>query len=292
MEELKLETPTTADDASMLIGSILRGADQPEIARDARAPDPAEIQRRAEASLHPIRRAVFRWVLAQARSRVRERENLRFERTRIFGRVRRIMLEIGDRLAAANRLAEARDIFYLPIDDVLACESENADLKANAAAARDRFAGYADAAPPPDRFETRGDVTDRSRLIPRAAPPPASIGGGGDSAEARRGIGCCAGAARGRARVIRDPRGAQIAPGEILVAPQTDPGWVMLFPGAAGLVVERGSLLSHSAIVSRELGLPSVVAVAGACDWISTGELIEVDGAAGIVRKLSDQSDG
>ena len=77
-------------------------------------------------------------------------------------------------------------------------------------------------------------------------------------------------------------------PGEILVARQTDPGWVVLFTGAAGLIVERGSLLSHSAIVARELGIPAVVAVPGVTAWLADGDEVEVDGAHGIVRRISD----
>ena len=92
---------------------------------------------------------------------------------------------------------------------------------------------------------------------------------------------------RGPARVVLDPRDARIAPGEILVAARTDPGWVMLFPAAAGLLVEYGSLLSHSAIVARELGIPAVVSAAGATTWVQTGDWIELDGSTGEVRKVS-----
>jgi pyruvate,water dikinase len=77
-----------------------------------------------------------------------------------------------------------------------------------------------------------------------------------------------------------------LQPGEILVAERTDPGWVMLFPAAAGLAVERGSLLSHSAILARELGIPAVVSVAGLTRWVKDGDWVELDGAAGVVRRL------
>ena len=76
------------------------------------------------------------------------------------------------------------------------------------------------------------------------------------------------------------------------MAKRTDPGWIMLFPLADGLVVERGSLLSHSAIVALELRLPTVVGVAGAVSRLRTGDMIELDGAAGIVRRLrAEQAD-
>jgi pyruvate,water dikinase len=60
----------------------------------------------------------------------------------------------------------------------------------------------------------------------------------------------------------------------------------MLFPSAAGLLVEHGSLLSHSAIVAREMGIPAIVAISGVTAWVQTGEWLEMDGATGVVRKV------
>jgi pyruvate,water dikinase len=89
--------------------------------------------------------------------------------------------------------------------------------------------------------------------------------------------------------VVTDPAAAHIEPGEILVAERTDPGWVMLFPLASGLVVERGSLLSHSAIVAREMGIPTVVGLEGATAWLKNGDAVLVDGHAGNVCKLRSE---
>jgi pyruvate,water dikinase len=85
---------------------------------------------------------------------------------------------------------------------------------------------------------------------------------------------------------VRSPENAQIQSGEILIAEHTDPGWVLLFSSAAGLVIEHGSPLSHAAIVARELGIPAVIGVTGACRWLADGDQIEIDGARGVVRKL------
>jgi rifampicin phosphotransferase len=101
-----------------------------------------------------------------------------------------------------------------------------------------------------------------------------------------RGIGCSAGRVRGRARVVLQPEQHLHIRGEILVAPMTDPGWVFLMVPASGLIVERGSVLSHTAIIGRELGIPTVVAVPEATSRITDGQLIELDGAAGIIRLL------
>jgi pyruvate,water dikinase len=106
---------------------------------------------------------------------------------------------------------------------------------------------------------------------------------GGDQ---RQGIGCCPGVVRGRVRVVIDPAHATLQPGDILVAERTDPGWILLFPAAAGLLVEHGSLLSHSAIVARELGLPAIVSLKGVTCWLKDGDEIEFDGSTGLVIKV------
>jgi pyruvate,water dikinase len=87
----------------------------------------------------------------------------------------------------------------------------------------------------------------------------------------------------GTARVILDPVGAHLEPGEILVAPSTDPGWTPLFLIAGGLVMEMGGANSHGAVVAREYGIPAVVGVPNATSLISTGQRIAVDGSAGRV---------
>ena len=89
-------------------------------------------------------------------------------------------------------------------------------------------------------------------------------------------------------RVVRvlDPNQAGDIDGAIMVAYRTDPGWVPLFPRIAALVVERGSLLSHSAVVAREMGIPSVVAVSGVMDALATGDRIRLDAVAGTIDVL------
>jgi pyruvate,water dikinase len=87
-------------------------------------------------------------------------------------------------------------------------------------------------------------------------------------------------------RLVRNPREARQLAGHILVAEHTDPGWTVLFPAVAGLLVERGSLLSHSAIVAREMGIPCVVGVAGLMRTLRDGEEVEMDGTTGHVRRL------
>jgi len=231
--------------------------------------------------LNPIKRLVFRYVLRQARERVCSRENLRFERTRLFGRVRAILRALGQRLAADGILEDSADVFYLEIGEVLAAweaTGTTAGLATIAQQRRAEFARYNSTEAPPDRFETRGPA-HRYEKFENTRPPVTTE-------SSLNGTGACPGRVTGRVRVVIDPRGARLEPGEILVARQTDPGWVVLFPTAVGLLVERGSLLSHSAIVSRELRLPCIVSLPGITTILKTGDLIEMDGATGTVRIL------
>ncbi len=290
LEELKLETETLRDDPMPLLRSVGElasrmaagetAAGHGDVAASMRAA--AEAKARAALRGKPLRAAAYSWVLRMARRRVRDRENLRFERTRLFGRVRLIFLEIGRRLNAAGHLAEPRDIFYLTVDEIKGFVEGTAvttNLRGLVALRKEEFAGFRERAPVADRFHTWGAVHDGNRFRPTRVEEPAT-------GPERRGLGCSPGVARGRVRVVLDPRGARVERGEILVAPRTDPGWILLFPPAAGLVVEHGSLLSHSAIVSRELGLPCVVSVPRASQWLRDGDLVELDGSTGVVRLL------
>jgi pyruvate,water dikinase len=130
-----------------------------------------------------------------------------------------------------------------------------------------------------DRLRTKGAVHFGNAL---SSAPPAEASGDG----VLRGVACCPGVVKARARVIRSPKDDMQLRGEILVAARTDPGWVPLFPSASGLLVERGSLLSHSAIVARELGLPTIVNIPRLLERVKDGDLIEMDGKAGTARVL------
>jgi pyruvate,water dikinase len=233
---------------------------------------------------HPLRRAIFQWVLRNTRARVRDRENLRFERTRLFGRVRRLFVAAGIELHARKMLESPNDIFFLELGELLGyCDgtTTSVDLKALTAIRRAEFARYREMEPPPDRFETRGPVCDARTLHVRTKT------GAATSADGEwQGTGCCPGIVRGPVRVIVDPRNAILKAGEILVAERTDPGWIMLFASAAGLLVERGSLLSHSAIVSREMGIPSIVSIPRITRELVDGEWVEMNGSTGTIKRI------
>ncbi len=291
LEELKLESETLHENPLVLLRSVGELARAPisapgtsghsDVAADAVK------QMRSTLRGSPLRVWLLMWVLRKASVTVRQRENLRFERTRLFGRVRRIFREAGKRLYAMGVLETADDIFYLQVEEIrgyVAGNGVTADLKPLVALRKAEFLRYRESASPSARFETTGAVCHAQSYRARAASTSTEADG-----NERHGIGCCPGTVRGIARVVRDPRNARLPAGSILVADHTDPGWIMLFPSAKGLLVERGSLLSHSAIVARELGIPAVVSIPGLTNWLQDGDEVELDGARGTVRRISTE---
>ncbi|SDX18132.1 pyruvate, water dikinase [Ruegeria halocynthiae] len=275
-EELKLESIPLSDDPTSLLLAIAASAERPPGRRqlgvepDWQALIPANL----------IKRYLAKWILGWTKARVRDRENLRFERTRIFGYARRVLLGIGREFAARGFLETQRDVFFLTTHEVLgAVEGYNLspDLKGIVVRRKQEDEASSRRLDPPERIEIRGPAI--------ATLWSENTGLEADKTRAKQGTGCSAGHVTARARVIRNPRSEALSPGDILVARHTDPGWIAVFSNASAIVVERGSLLSHSAIVARELGIPCVVGLKGATQWIEDGEMLSVDGASGTVER-------
>lgn len=279
VNELKLETPSLRQDPSFLVETLRNYLRHPpDIAGETGLRAAAEA--RAFAKLSGLRTVVFRWVLGQARARVRERENLRFLRTRIFGLVRDLLRALGARMVAAGALPHVDDIWYLTIQEVLGWVRGTAPSVAFAetvAVRRKEFDGYKAGPVPADRFHTRGALHAHNPFTGK--PRPGAVDG------VLRGTGCCPGVVEGPVAVLADPHQGAALNGEILVAFRTDPGWVPLYPAVSGLLVERGSLLSHSAVVAREIGLPTIIGIPGLTAALATGDRVRMDGAAGTVEK-------
>jgi pyruvate,water dikinase len=188
--------------------------------------------------------------------------------------VRRSMLTVGEHLVATGVLAESHDVFFLTFAEARAALAggDRRELVAERRASHEREARR--------RHVPRVMLSDGTEPEAQAATTadPGSLSGSAASA----------GTVTGPARVVLDPVGAHLEPGEILVCPSTDPGWTPLFLTAGGLVMEMGGAMSHGAVVAREYGIPAVVGVADATHRIGTGDLITVDGAAGTVTLQED----
>ena len=281
-QELKLESITLDQDPTPLLAAIAAAALTPRAAHVQGEDGLLRLDRILKD--RPVRRRLARLAVGWARDRVRDRENLRFERTRIFGHARRVFVAMGHQLAAQDAIETPRDVFLLTVPEVLgAIEGfgTTADLKGLVATRKAEMARAAERPDPPERITVTGAAGLSSVGIVGTDPTPADA-----TERARKGTGCSAGTVRARARLIRDPRREALVQGEILVASHTDPGWIAVFSNASAIVVERGSLLSHSAIVAREMGIPCVVGLKGALDWIVDGETLSVDGGSGEVRKV------
>ncbi|HEV8670414.1 MAG TPA: PEP/pyruvate-binding domain-containing protein [Candidatus Limnocylindria bacterium] len=273
--EIDLGLPRWSEDPAYLLGAI---ANYQRLDSEALAPDAqfARGVREAEAMIaallsrvHGPRRVLARALLRRVRALAGVREAPKFHVIRVFARGRAILAPVGESLAGAGRVAAADDIWFLTIPE--ARRAVGGENMHGVVAAR--------------RSEYRREM--RRRHIPRvllsdgtdaeaAYASPAADG-------AIRGAPASPGIARGVAHVLRSPAGARLEPGEVLVAPATDPGWTPLFLTASALVMEMGGMMSHGAVVAREYGIPAVVGVPNATERIATGQRIIVDGSAGTV---------
>ena len=218
-----------------------------------------------------IRAAAVRFCLRRARALVGMREMPKFLMITAMSRARRAMLQVGRELADSSRIAEPEDVFFLDFDETRRAAA-GADLRTTITQRREHYDAELRR-----RHVPRVLLSDGTELEALGSPHTAGAEG------SLRGTPASAGIVTAAARVILDPVGAQLEPGEILVAPSTDPGWTPLFLTAGGLVMEMGGANSHGAVVAREYGIPAVVGVPRATELIATGTEVTVDGAGGAV---------
>jgi len=275
--EAEFRNPCWREDPPQVIGLVRNylaaGPDSPEQVKERQKAVQAEAEKLV-GSLFSPRRAAMRWILDKARRNIEYRERLKDLIVLRSDRARLIYAKLRDRLVERSRLADPDDVYFLLWPEV-----------------RDLIEGALskEAAVEIVARRRREFEWNRSISLPKiidGAPRPLEQSEAIDS-EVLTGMGVSPGRVRARARVILDPsQDSHIEPGEILVAPVTDAGWTPLFINAAGLVVEVGGLLSHGSVVAREYGLPAVVGVTGLIGNVRSGDLIELDGSAGTVRKL------
>ncbi|HYO01438.1 MAG TPA: PEP-utilizing enzyme [Mycobacterium sp.] len=210
-----------------------------------------------------------RAVAVAAASQIREREVRRDRMVRAIWVLRRLLREQGRRMVEAGELSEVDDVFYLLVDEL---DAPPPDLAGIVARRRAEQAALQELVPP-EAFS--------GQWLPTSGTGDAFRGG-----EVLHGIGVSGGRVRGLVRVVHADTIDDLQPGEILVAKVTDVGYTPAFAYAAAVVTELGGPTSHAAIVAREFGVPCVVNARGAAARLSTGTLIEVDGATGDITVL------
>jgi pyruvate,water dikinase len=271
MNELKLEEPPLRDRPDVVLMFIRNYLDRQESLSST-------TDVRAEAEQRAPRGLVFRYVLKRARIGVRNRENMRFARTRIFGLVREVVRAMGRRLAEEKILDSADDVFYLGLEelwDYVKGTALTTNLRELAGLRKKEFDEYRANPDIDERFETFGMAYHRNRF--RSQTAPAQDG-------AIKGIACSPGVVTGPVKILRSPNDDLRLNGEILVAERTDPGGVPLYPSISGLLIERGSILSHSAIVAREMGIPTIVGIRGLTQLVKSDDVVTMNGSTGIVE--------
>lgn len=296
VNELKLEEPDLHDNPAFIIASISSYLRTSSFDIEAMEKRERVIRREAEAIVHgKIRgpkRWIFKWVLKQARTAVKNRENLRFGRTKIFGISRHLFRAVGFHLTRLGTLNEEQDVFFLTVDELVEYvegRSVLLNLKELVRLRREEYNTFKAAPPPPDRFITYGTtgLSASSLQILADADQSKTERRESDDPNLLTGTPCCPGIIEGIVRVVTHPSEAEGINKEILVTARTDPGWVPLFPSCSGLLIERGSLLSHSAVVARELGLPTIVGIQGGLmQRLKTGQRVRIDAGKGEVQIL------
>jgi rifampicin phosphotransferase len=216
-----------------------------------------------------LRAWLVRFALGRARQLAGLREMPKYCMVVALAAVRRELANVGAELARRSKLDTAADVFFLDLKEARAA-LDGRDMRDLVRNRRQTYQSELRR-----RHIPRVLLSDGTEPQARSAAKAPTAGLTGTAASA--------GTVTGIARVVMDPVGAHLEPGEILVAPSTDPGWTPLFLTAAGLVMEMGGANSHGAVVAREYGIPAVVGVADATSRITTGQRITVDGAAGAI---------
>lgn len=274
--EIDLSRPRWREDPSYLFNCIKSYPSLSDTTTKA-----SNRKRESENAWHEIRRHIPRYLHHYIKKQIKTaahgaelKELSKSTYVCLMEPMRLAFVEMGKRLAQRNVLESADDIFHCALCEVVAVlqnEWDGHGLKI-LIAERKVIKLAQEQLPAPDVIF---DDTPQ-QIIPHPA----------NSASGLRGIGVAAGIASGTARLIRIPEeGYRLKPGDVLVAPSTDPAWTPLFLNVSAIVMETGGYLSHGSIVAREYGIPAVVNIPGLFNAIKEGDVVEVDGNGGAVRR-------
>jgi len=233
---------------------------------------------------------------AQVAAVVHEDHNFWIDQ-RFFYHIRRLIMEFGGRLAQAGTIESANDVFYLTPDELQ--NGRDVPMKGMVQERKTEMERFSHMTPPPmlgtpPAFEMTDGGSMIRAMFKGEMTPPKTSNGEAHMVEAHmvKGLAGSAGVARGTARVIHSlAEAGKLQPGDVLVAPATEPPWTPLFATASAVVTDTGGVLSHSAVVAREYRIPAVVGTDYATSTFHDGQLLEVDGNAGIVRVVSENEE-
>lgn len=268
LEELKLESRTFRTDPELFdeqIENIRKSENKDKLS--GRMHNPAPLGREG---------GLTRFLSRRAAKGIAAREKSRLNRCRAYGIVRQIMLSIGNSYAKQGLIDEQRDIFMLTLEEVFDMADHPIRMSDEISKRKELYRMYENL-PAYSRIIFEHNEFDKNhRSVNHFVRK--------ESRDELTGVPCAGGTARAEALVINGPRDKALVEGRILVTRMTDPGWVFMLTTAKGLISEKGSLLSHTSIISRELGIPSVVGVKGLLENVESGDIISMDGNTGVIR--------
>jgi pyruvate,water dikinase len=305
LAELKLEVKSPRRNPEMLVQLVKSQLDTNMTAQNFK-----ERQGKIFQSAQALVKAKLKWwmpktwwfnlTLGLSRYGLANRENMRFCRTRVYSASKDIFLAMADLMVKSGDIETADDIFYFTMDEIKAYAYSDASKNKTAqsgsgessnqiekksyreivAERKETYQNYKSLRLPDRIIYSKNEKPDFTQYLEDVTRE------GVDLSEILKGVPVSKGIVEGEALVIMEPVLNADVKGKILISKMTDPGWVFLMSQAIALVTEKGSLLSHTAIVGRELGIPVVVAVQDVTQRIKTGERIRVNGSTGIIERL------
>jgi pyruvate,water dikinase len=229
--------------------------------------------------LNWIKVRLFSFVVRQAIKGISSRERVRLKQALVYNELKIVLKRIGK--LYPEKIKEQEDIYFFKYQEIEELLSASQMLPITSLESRKEAFKKASELVYPDDFETK--------LGTYPKPNELKIKPEKNTGNVLTGLTACGGYIKGRARVLNSVLEAKkLEKGDILITRQTDPGWASVFPLISGLVVERGGMLSHGAIVSREFGIPAVVGVAKVTKRIVDGSIIEIMADTGEIILAND----
>ena len=280
--EMKIEVPTAREIPQTTIKLILEyaSADMSEEAQRTREKDKSDNARnelKLSFSKKPLTYLLFKILFAKCTQSLCFREDTRFNRVRFKGVNRRLVLKLGEELVKKKWLVDRDDVFYLTYDEIMSLvhDAYGAAYWKELVVLRKKALKEYEGLILPDRIITNDLVSARKFTDTTVI----------QSSNTLHGIPCSGGLIEAECEVVTDLNSAPSLQGKILVAQRTDPSWGYFFVGVKGIIIEKGSMLSHAAIISRELGIPCIINVKGATELLR-GKKVKLNGDTGEITVL------
>lgn len=280
-EELKMETITFREDPLILMKKIYDLSSDRDIFEKTKE----SLLKTKEKSIDDIacginkRKRRIKYFAGKASIGIMNREVSRLNRTRIYGMVRSMFLKAGEILSSEGKISDKRDIFYLTMEEVFNGDSREFVHKIEER--KSKYKGFYE-------LPAFSRIVFSDKEFDKRITKTASVSKVLSDEEVLIGTPSSPGIIKGEAVVVKDACNPPNTKGKIIVAKMTDPGWVFLLSNSKGIISEKGSLLSHTAIISRELKIPAVVGVKEASEIIKDGDILELDGNSGTIKICKD----